>query len=366
MSRLKTLLALSLALTCGAVVQAQSCTDGACKTGPRADGIAPLTTQYREAPADYGYSRFSPPAGFTNQTDSFSQICRDCGAVHDRAYGSQGYDDVRARGIERERDRDYDRVRGYDYGRDYDRVRDYDRNQGYDRVRERRYPDANLSRDSSGVRGFDMNRAGNGPIYRPRDDYDFGSNSRSLNARSRGRYEQGFRGFSDRDRGLNGRGFDDGFYTPRNSAPNLRYPSFDRGYGYTSTRQNRRPAVNWYTDLNRASRFVQTNRRPMLVNVTADWCSHCTRMKDETFTDARFLQMLTSSGVVPVRLDADANRELVAKIGIRSLPTTLIVTPDLKIQERLQGFRSAEQLTESLRRYTRNVKADTDVKVAAR
>ena len=89
-------------------------------------------------------------------------------------------------------------------------------------------------------------------------------------------------------------------------------------------------------------------------------------MKNETFTDARLIQNLNSAGYLPVRLDADANRELVQRIGVTSLPTTLIVSPDLRIQERLSGFRSAEQLAQSLRRFDRNAQLQMDVKVAAK
>ncbi len=140
---------------------------------------------------------------------------------------------------------------------------------------------------------------------------------------------------------------------------------YDR-FGDASSSVAPRPLqIQWRDDLRTASRHVQQVRQPMLVSVTADWCSYCQRMKAETFTDPLVVRDL-ATGWVAVRVDADANRDLIRQLGVQSLPTTLVVSPDLQVLERMQGFRSAQQLSQSLRRHARSAERDVDLKVAAR
>ncbi len=309
MSRLQTLLALSITLCFGTPVSAQTCQDGLFETGSR-------TNRANFASPNYGYSRFQPAVGYTGSSRGFAEVCRECGC---RNSDGQAW-----------------------MTRSNFMVRD-------------RYE----------------------PAYRsPRRDPASNDYYAPADPRFRNRYDGGF-GRSDQSLGL---GLDGGVRLnglrsngePRlrgemRSNGGLRYPGVPRyDYGFTRTQPTRRPVLNWHTNLQQAAQTVRSNPRPMLVTVTADWCSHCKRMKNETFADAGLIQNLNAAGYIPVRLDADANKELVQRMGVTSLPTTLIVSPGLKIEERLQGFRSAAQLTQSLRRYDdRNVEVETDVKIAA-
>ena len=107
--------------------------------------------------------------------------------------------------------------------------------------------------------------------------------------------------------------------------------------------------VQWETDLREAAALARNTRRPLLVQVSAEWCTHCERMKADTYTDTRIRRLL-SENFIPVAVDADDQREFMQQMGIRSLPTTLIVAPDLKILERLQGFQSANSLLSAVSR----------------
>jgi thioredoxin-like negative regulator of GroEL len=89
-------------------------------------------------------------------------------------------------------------------------------------------------------------------------------------------------------------------------------------------------------------------------------------MKAGTFRDNRFAQGVSRGGFVTVMLDADQNQSVVSRLGIRSLPTTLIVAPNMQIVERLEGYRTAEQFTLSLSRHSRSAENTSDVKVAAK
>ena len=107
--------------------------------------------------------------------------------------------------------------------------------------------------------------------------------------------------------------------------------------------------MQWETDLRDAAALARNTGRPLLVQVSAEWCTHCERMKADTYTDTRIRRLL-SEQFIPVAVDADDQRKFMQQMGIRSLPTTLIVAPDLKILERLQGFQSASSLLRAVSR----------------
>lgn len=105
--------------------------------------------------------------------------------------------------------------------------------------------------------------------------------------------------------------------------------------------------LRWHTNRRDAARVAAERKLPMLIQVTADWCGYCRKMERETFVDPVVVRHL-SHCFVPLTVDADRNPQFMAQLGIRSLPTTLIVSPDLKIVRRLEGFQSAPQLTRQL------------------
>ena len=89
-------------------------------------------------------------------------------------------------------------------------------------------------------------------------------------------------------------------------------------------------------------------------------------MKQTTWRDQRLVKAMNTAGVVPVRIDAKDNINVLARLGIKSLPTTFIVKPDLKIAERAQGYRTADQLLQALEKYTRSVEKKEDTRVAVK
>jgi thiol-disulfide isomerase/thioredoxin len=108
-------------------------------------------------------------------------------------------------------------------------------------------------------------------------------------------------------------------------------------------------AVSWDTDIRRAVDQAAQENLPILVQVSAPWCPHCQRMKSETYRNPN-LTSLINARFVAIAVNTDEQRDFVEKMGIQSLPTTLIVGPDLRVLNRLQGFQSAEQLMQAMSR----------------
>ena len=124
-----------------------------------------------------------------------------------------------------------------------------------------------------------------------------------------------------------------------------------------------RPLIPWLSNYETALDQSRRSGRPVLVKVSATWCGACKQMKNETLTNAGVIRDI-STAFIPVEIDADIDRKLIEQMGVRSLPSLLVITPDLRIVERIEGFRTPQQLSTTLLRHTQRAQLDTDVKVA--
>lgn len=101
--------------------------------------------------------------------------------------------------------------------------------------------------------------------------------------------------------------------------------------------------IEWKQDLRAASQESGQTGRPLLLKFTADWCGYCRKMKAETFSDPRIVEHVTGC-FVPVEVNADRNPKLMEAIGVEALPTTVIVSPELRVIRKFKGYQSADQL----------------------
>jgi YHS domain-containing protein len=62
-----------------------------------------------------------------------------------------------------------------------------------------------------------------------------------------------------------------------------------------------------------------------------------------TFDDRKVAEHV-NAGFIPLLVDADEYPEFVASIGVEGLPATVIMTPEMKVVERITGYRTPRQL----------------------
>ena len=105
--------------------------------------------------------------------------------------------------------------------------------------------------------------------------------------------------------------------------------------------------ILWSTNIKDALHRAAENGQPVLMEFTADWCVFCKKMEKTTFTNADVAQRI-SRDFVAVKVDADQNKDLVKDLEIKGLPAILIVSPDLKVIERISGFQTPEALIPKL------------------
>lgn len=114
------------------------------------------------------------------------------------------------------------------------------------------------------------------------------------------------------------------------------------------------PAViGWRKDYGLAVRDSAKLKRPMFVQISAPWCGYCKKMNDQTFADKQIIERMNRS-FVPLKLDSDTDAKLVKELGVESLPTTVIISADMKIVGRVAGFRTPTELVTDLAPFEKN------------
>jgi len=105
--------------------------------------------------------------------------------------------------------------------------------------------------------------------------------------------------------------------------------------------------IPWSTDIEASLQHAAATGKPVLLEFTASWCVYCKRMEKTTFVDPAVVSYVNAR-YVAVRVDADQHKQLVTDLAIKGLPAVLVVSPDLKIIDRISGFQTPEALLTKL------------------
>ena len=86
----------------------------------------------------------------------------------------------------------------------------------------------------------------------------------------------------------------------------------------------------WYVDFEKAEALAKANRIPIVIHFHAHWCGPCQTMESEVLNTTEVRAALGST-IIGVKVHCDDRRDLVARFGISSLPTDVIVSADGRI-----------------------------------
>lgn len=105
--------------------------------------------------------------------------------------------------------------------------------------------------------------------------------------------------------------------------------------------------IAWTTDVRTAWQTAQAANRPLLLFVTSSHCDYCRKMQSDTLASPAVARSVEDS-YVPVMVNADSSAGLAAQLKVSGVPTTLLVLPDGRIVDRVEGYVSAAKLQTKL------------------
>lgn len=77
--------------------------------------------------------------------------------------------------------------------------------------------------------------------------------------------------------------------------------------------------IRWITDYNQGLSFARENGHPVMLFFAASWCGSCKSIINTAFSNKRVVQ--ASEKLIPIYVDVDQNRQIMANYKIRGVPT---------------------------------------------
>ncbi len=99
--------------------------------------------------------------------------------------------------------------------------------------------------------------------------------------------------------------------------------------------------MTWVTGMEAGRKAAASEKKPMMVDFYADWCSWCKKLDEETYTDAKVVER--SKSFVCVKVNADEDKESASKYKAEGLPTIIFLDASGTEIHRVTGFEPAAE-----------------------
>ncbi len=109
------------------------------------------------------------------------------------------------------------------------------------------------------------------------------------------------------------------------------------------TAQDQKPGVVWLASSQRAVESVEQQQRPLLLYFTGKQCAWCRKLERTTWSDSKVSATVKRS-FVALKVDGAKETQLMEKLEVVGLPTTVIVSPDGKELNRIVGYVTPEEM----------------------
>jgi thiol:disulfide interchange protein len=107
-------------------------------------------------------------------------------------------------------------------------------------------------------------------------------------------------------------------------------------------------AIDWMTDYEQAVEQAKEEGTPLMVDVSAPWCSACKRLDETVFS--RGDVVAASRQFVAVRVNGDERKDLVAKFEVSGYPTVVFLDPGGKELARARGAVPYQMMLEAMKK----------------
>ena len=72
---------------------------------------------------------------------------------------------------------------------------------------------------------------------------------------------------------------------------------------------------------------AKADKKKVFLNFHAEWCTYCTKMNKETFTNSGIIAYLNDN-FIPIKVDVDREKVVAGKYKVKGLPTTSFLNAD--------------------------------------
>gem|GEM_PF-1077110 len=105
--------------------------------------------------------------------------------------------------------------------------------------------------------------------------------------------------------------------------------------------------IKWQTDLNQAWRQARAEGRPLLMFVVRDGCTYCEQMKAKTYANSQLASEINET-YVTLMVKPKQGTRFARDFKIQGYPTTLVISPQSKVLDRIKGYLPPQKLRQHL------------------
>lgn len=98
--------------------------------------------------------------------------------------------------------------------------------------------------------------------------------------------------------------------------------------------------IQWQKSYVDAMQLAKRQKKPVLLQFYAEWCSPCKAMSATTLKSNEVVKL--TRRFVAVRVDVDKAQELADRFQVGSIPYTAVVAPDGKLVRATRGYHDAQ------------------------
>ena len=107
-----------------------------------------------------------------------------------------------------------------------------------------------------------------------------------------------------------------------------------------STTEN---GINWYTWSNEAFEAAEKENKLVLLDIGAEWCQFCAKMKAVTYKDPEVIKIIQEK-YIAIYADIDDSEDVNMLYGKFGVPGTIILSPDRDELTKRLGYISPQQM----------------------
>ena len=97
------------------------------------------------------------------------------------------------------------------------------------------------------------------------------------------------------------------------------------------------PSIKWIYDLKTAQAQSLASGKPMLIVCGGPWCVYCKKLEKEVLGHPVIAKYITKT-FIAVHLDSEKDQRAVQILEVKSLPTTVILSPEADLLGSVEGF----------------------------